>query len=664
MRSLILLAAATAGLAGSASANNNVVNVNSNIAVSTTWTANNCYNLQQQIYVLPGATLTIQAGTIVASTTGVGGSLAVTRGAQIIVQGTKAAPVIMTSTSDTATWTNNNPKTGIWRLSANEWGNLTVMGDAFISEDAVPGNVPTCNANNEAIMEGLIEAFPGDPNVRYGGGNDDDDSGSISHLSIRYGGRVIGLNNELNGLSLGGIGRGTDIDHVEIMNNVDDGIEIWGGCVNLKYFAIMFVGDDSLDLDQGWRGKAQYGLIVQGASLDAPQGSGVGDNSIEIDGAENSDWQPVTTTTLYNMTIIGQRLAGDGATAWRDNARMQLRKSIIMDCGERVVRFDNVDGDGGQGYGHNGTLSWLATWQTAWNAAPAHPNDCPPGTYKAQQDGNLCEITDTVFYRNLASDAYTNSNGATAVGVWPPSAANANVDAAAGLSQAQQLADVNMPIKALQWGAPQLTGGLQILPLISFDPRAANDALVCTNATVQDDFFDAVDYRGAFSCDENWMKLWTATDAYGFFSEVPPGAYCVAKTSSGGCTASIGSSDPSNAPSSGANDYDVIASGVQGIKTGLLFGGLNPATIPFGGGTLCVQPPTKRGPLVFSGGSGPLACDGSFSTRINNGAVLPAGLDGGPGGTLFYQYWYRDPQGGMGNLGTALSDGLCVVFLP
>src|SRR5262245_18795535 len=99
-------------------ANAQIVNVSADIGVSTTWTANNTYNLTQQIYVLPGATLTIQAGTIVASTTNLGGSLAVCRGAQIFVQGTQANPVIMTSTADQATWTGGNPKTGTWRVAA------------------------------------------------------------------------------------------------------------------------------------------------------------------------------------------------------------------------------------------------------------------------------------------------------------------------------------------------------------------------------------------------------------------------------------------------------------------------------------------------------------------------------------------------------------------
>ncbi|MHC4837754.1 MAG: hypothetical protein ACYTF3_06165 [Planctomycetota bacterium] len=258
----LLMGVATAA---TAQAQATEVLVTSDISGSETWTSNNTYNLQGQIYVLPGATLTIEAGTIVASDAG--GSLAVTNGAQIFVNGTKSDPVVMTSKLDVATWpANDDPSSGTWRESANEWGNLTIMGDAYISENATAGNVATPNASNVATMEGLTAAFPGDTNVLYGGGNDDDDSGSISYLSIRYGGKVIALNNELNGLSLGGIGRGTDISHVEIMNNVDDGIEVWGGTVNMKYLSIWNIGDDSFDVDQGYRGKVQFLLIVASAT--------------------------------------------------------------------------------------------------------------------------------------------------------------------------------------------------------------------------------------------------------------------------------------------------------------------------------------------------------------------------------------------------------------
>jgi hypothetical protein len=506
-----LLAAGVAALAAAdagAMQNDAVVLVNNDIAVSTTWTANNTYRLEKQIYVLPGATLTIEPGTLIASTTGVGGSLAVTRGAQIIANGTKSAPIIFTSTDDVATWVGGDPKTGTWREAANEWGNLTLMGEGYISENAVAGNVPTPNASNEADMEGLVRGPQFD---RYGGGNDDDDSGSVSYVSLRYNGKVIGLNNELNGLALGGIGRETDIHHIDLMNGVDDGVEVWGGTVNLKYLNIWNMGDDSLDIDQGWRGKAQFVLIVQGYSLNASQGSGVGDNCMELDGAEDSDWQPVSTGVIYNATVLGQPLDGDHGAAFRDNGRYQLRNCTFSDVGDEVVRFDNVDGDGGSGYGHNGTLSWAATWTTNWNAVPPHANDPanPALFYKAQSSGKLIEFTDCVFFRNQGANAYTE---ATARGVF--NAANNNVNAGS--------ASAGQPFKFLTRDAQVTKGGKLMVPVKKFDPRPAHDALQSVNVAPTDGFFTPGKFRGAFdpAC-PNWIYGWTASHAYGFTDMEP-----------------------------------------------------------------------------------------------------------------------------------------------
>ena len=521
------------GIAAAGHANAGVVLVGSNITTSTTWTADNVYRLQQQIYIMPGATLTIQAGTVVASTPAQQGSLAVTRGAKIFVNGTQANPVIMTSTLDVNTWaplpghpTGHDPKTGTWREAANEWGNLTIMGKGYISNGPgspqfIAGNTADPNANNVMAMEGLVAAFPGDPNVLFGGGDDDDDSGSVHYISLRYGGKVIGLANELNGLSLGGIGRSTDIDHVEIMNNVDDGIEIWGGTVNLKYVNIWNVGDDNFDTDCGWRGKAQFGLLVQGYSLDAAQGSGVGDNLFEQDGAQDSDCQPVTTVTLYNFTCIGQPVAGagDAGTSWRDNARIQYRNCIFMDLGEQLVEFKNIDGDGDHGYGFNGTLSWPATWTTNFDVfstvnAPADPAPF----YQTQTSGKLAEITDSVFWRNLAGNAYTESDarGVTISGGSNP--AKHNVVPAYNPGNPTQ----NQPIVSIDRAPPVTKGGTTQIRVISIDPRPANDALASFAAAPNDGFFTPAMYRGAFAANENWLCSWTATDAYGF-SVAPPG---------------------------------------------------------------------------------------------------------------------------------------------
>ena len=139
--------------------------------------------------------------------------------------------------------------------------------------------------------------------------------------------------------------------------------------------------------------------------------------------------------------------------------------------------------------------------------------------------------------------------------------------------------------------------------------------------------------------------------------------YCTPKISSAGCVNPITTSAPTVQPVSGANDYDVIANNVQGLKNGLVFAGISgPAAIPFGGGTLCVLPPNKRGPVSNSGGSSSTSCDGSFTTRVNDGVLIPAGIDPGPGNSAWYQYWYRDPMNGAGLLGTALSDAVQLDF--
>jgi hypothetical protein len=515
--------AATLLVAGAANAAD--ILITQNISTSTTWTADNTYNLQTQIYVLPGATLTIEPGTVVASTTNLGGSMAICRGARVIAIGTNERPIIFTSTADVATWTNNDPKTGTPRIAMNEWGNVTVMGRAYVGKygnGAPAGNTAAPSAANYALMEGLVPVSPTDPNVIYGGGDDLDSSGTFSYCSLRYGGKVIGLGNELNGLSLGGIGKETIIDHIDIWNNVDDGIEIWGGTVNLQYFSVWNIGDDSLDIDQGWRGKAQFGLIVQGYSGNAAQGSGVGDNMLEIDGAEKSDAQPVTTGVCYNLTLIGQAgTGGDTGVEFRDNANLQIRNSIFMDVGEQCFRNQNTDGEatGGQtGYGFNGTPTYAQRWSTpysTYSSVNAFAN--PAQAYQAQVDGNLIDVRDCVFYNNLAANAYTEAN---TYGVFT-SGNNVN----AGTLAANPTA---LPIAAIIKGAAvNPNGSLIIRPVISIDPRAAGAAVSSVGSAPDDGFYEPAPFRGAFSSTGNWLCGWTAADAFGI-NMAPPGGCVIA----------------------------------------------------------------------------------------------------------------------------------------
>ena len=477
--------------------------VDQDIAVSTTWTANRTYCLSGQIYVVPGATLTIEPGTVIANATNTGGSLAVAKGAQIFAKGTKERPIIFTSTADLSTWINWDPHFGTWRESTNEWGSLTLLGCAYVSANE-PGNTPSPNAGNTAPMPGLQPRFPGDTIVRYGGGDDQDSSGCLNYVSLRYGGQVLGLNNELAGLSLGGVGRGTDIHHIEVINSVDDGVAIRGGAVDMRYVSVWNAGDDSVDIDQGWRGRMQFGLLVQGYCRDASQGSGVGDNCFEVDGAEQSDYQPVTTAAISNFTVIGQPFGGDAATAWRDNARVQYRNCTFMDIGGRLVRFDNDDGDGNLGYGHNGTLSWPQTWQTPVGGVPPHPNDpiLPLGLYQAQTSGRLAEITDCVTFQvNDYSEAFAR-------GVNDPT--NNNV-----------VEPLDPPVQALTRGPVVVRGGEPMAQVLFVDPRPNGEARQSQAFNVEDPFFRQARYRGGFAPGNNWLAGWTASEAYGFTPHEP-----------------------------------------------------------------------------------------------------------------------------------------------
>jgi len=147
---------------------------------------------------------------------------------------------------------------------------------------------------------------------------------------------------------------------------------------------------------------------------------------------------------------------------------------------------------------------------------------------------------------------------------------------------------------------------------------------------------------------------------YAYGGSTPPVFYCTPKTSSAGCVTTIGTSDPAAGPVSGANDYSVLAASVQGAKNGLFFFSLSgSAAIPFSGGTLCMNPPLGRTAIQFSGGSGSLACDGAYALVTNDGT---SPYDPGPGGTVWMQTWYRDPAGGAGNLGTALSDAVELTY--
>lgn len=228
--------------------------------------------------------------------------LIVNRGSKIFVNGTASAPVIMTSLPD-VTNSQVNPTT-----ASREWAGLIVLGRAPIrgcNTAVAQGSVDCQNA-----IEGVLNATGA--NALYGGATANDDSGRINFLQIRYPGAFLtsaAAGDDLNGLSLGGVGSATEIENVQIHNSGDDGIEIFGGAVNLRNVIITGAEDDSLDFDEGWRGFAQFVIVIQRAVTGT-----VPDRLIEGSNRTVSSLAGTLDTfpTIANFTFLGAPGTGQG----------------------------------------------------------------------------------------------------------------------------------------------------------------------------------------------------------------------------------------------------------------------------------------------------------------------------------------------------------------
>ncbi|MEQ8628862.1 hypothetical protein [Ekhidna sp.] len=241
--------------------------VEANITSNTTWSADSIYVLADRIAVESGATLTIEAGTIIKGQAGTGANataLVVAQGGTLNAQGTASAPIIFTSVADEITVgqiDSPNLSTDVDGL----WGGLIILGNAKIS---VEGDASSTN----------IEGIPStDSNGLYGGSDDSDNSGTITYVSVRHGGANIGEGNEINGITFGGVGSGTTVHHVEVIANQDDGIEWFGGTVSVSHALVLNNGDDAIDTDQAWAGTLDNFVIInpgdKGFELDGPEGT-------------------------------------------------------------------------------------------------------------------------------------------------------------------------------------------------------------------------------------------------------------------------------------------------------------------------------------------------------------------------------------------------------
>jgi hypothetical protein len=271
------------------------------ITTSTTWTANKKYLLKGFVYVEAGATLTIEAGTIIKGDKDTKGTLIVKPGAKIIAEGTLQKPIIFTS----------NQAKGA--RGYGDWGGVILLGKAKVNK-------------SPATIEGENLST-------FGGDNDDDNSGILKYVRIEFAGIAYEPDKEINGLTLGGVGRGTVMDYIQVSYSGDDSFEWFGGSANAKHL-IAFRGlDDDFDTDNGFSGKVQYGLSLRDPNI-ADQCSCSSSNVFESDNdGAGSAALPQTSAMFANFSAF----IGSGVVNSKYNTGALIRRNSAMSLFNTVI---------------------------------------------------------------------------------------------------------------------------------------------------------------------------------------------------------------------------------------------------------------------------------------------------------------------------------------
>ncbi|GHT17022.1 hypothetical protein FACS189429_0250 [Bacteroidia bacterium] len=426
------------------------------------------YTLVGWVYVDAGATLTIEAGTVIKGSNvsfdgteaAQGSSLIIKRGAKIVAEGTAAQPIVFTSAKPAG------------QRQASDWGGIIICGNA---KNNATGGVMT--------VEGGIEAD-------HGGNNDSDNSGILRYVRIEFGGYPYAVDNEINGLTLGSVGSGTTIDHVQVSYSGDDSFEWFGGSVNAKHLIAYHGWDDDFDTDNGFSGKLQFLLGVRDPKIADQSNS----NGFESDNnASGSTSEPITSAVFSNVTLIGpmgqdaafinDRTYIDGYN-WGENsgirtgifqAAMQIRRHSRLNCfnsaavGYPVGLMLSNDGKGQtQEAAAQGLLKLKNIYFAGMGLLGADFDKKNPEEWSGDISSN---------YFNTASLNNRSFTTISALGLKQPNSKQPNASYA--------------PMA----GSPLLTGA-------DF-----------TDALLNDTFFQQVAYAGAFSGEsDNWASGWTNFD--------------------------------------------------------------------------------------------------------------------------------------------------------
>lgn len=395
-----------------------------NIGANLTLTADNIYQLDGRVDV---GTSTLESGggravnltvlpgvTVYASN--VNAYIVVQHGSKIIADGNATQPIIFTSANDLG-----YPVTGIAPRAAfrgradqdtngtsrGEWGGIVINGLA-------PTNNPTRVGEGSTGVTGT--------NQIRGGTNPDDNSGILRYVQVRYAGYDVGLavggaagQNELNGVAFQAVGRGTTVDYLQIHQAYDDGIEMFGGTVNIKHVIITGTSDDAIDWTDGWVGNLQYGLVVMNGK------DPTADGGIEADNLSGSNEAlPRSNPVLSNITIIGANEpgmnAGGGKALFREGTGVRFLNSVLAGT-TRTAALD-IDGSSSYARATAGELVFRSLFISAPTAFATDSDDGPLAGEFAKDPNNKSGQTSTLMPQVTGGIAYVNGANENAVPVF------------------------------------------------------------------------------------------------------------------------------------------------------------------------------------------------------------------------------------------------------
>jgi PKD repeat protein len=451
MKKTVLLSAFALFTAGAAFAQKARTILAGEITSNTTWYADTIYTLDGYVYVKNNATLTIQPGTLIKANAANKSSLIITRNAMINAAGTPTAPIVFTS---------SKPK---GQRATGDWGGVIILGKAPINQPDLPSGPSVAIANAEPggqrAIEGDLDNANGDG--LYGGTDANHNSGVLSYVRLEFGGVVITPGNEINGLTMGGVGKGTQIDHIQVTQANDDGIEWFGGNVDGKYLISHRNIDDDFDTDFGFSGKIQFGLIIRDSSW-YDRGSGPTTNGFESDNdGSGSALTPITSAVFSNITVMGPLAEGQPLTGALAGNSFNNGARIRRNSSESI--FNSV------------FMGWPNALFIDGTASGDNFNSGALGFKNNVLAGNLNAINNSSSGLNVRQTIVANGT-----------------DTSAGLTSVyNDPFNYNNPDFGFKAGSVAASGA-------SF-----------SDSKLTDPFFTSTTYRGAFGGANNWTDCWT-----------------------------------------------------------------------------------------------------------------------------------------------------------